>query len=318
MRTTPFLPFVYLSSIGQSSSFPGLRSNPVAVPEPNPQTNVLSDSGKQVIFVQQSNLDGREMLEKPAGSMVVEPVEVVDRTRPQREQDRRKAIFAVSLAVLSGVMDVICFQRFGCFAHLMTGNTFKCVTAATESRWRETAFLAAMVASYTAGASGYRLVDIVTEKLRQTKRHKKFILPSAFSLLSVILLPVFGLSDVLCRIWHLPTSILAFSWAFGSGMVNASTLNSMGIVTNAVTGHWNKVGVAFADQALLGEQNGALSMSRNVITATVLSICATNLTVKALVDKARLTSLLPPVGLVIGLVYFYLFRWYGQSEESAV
>lgn len=63
----------------------------------------------------------------------------------QQQQERSKTIFAVALAVISGALDVICFQRFGCFAHLMTGNTVKCLTAASEMRWAEVLFYAAMI-----------------------------------------------------------------------------------------------------------------------------------------------------------------------------
>jgi uncharacterized membrane protein YoaK (UPF0700 family) len=308
------------------------------------------------------------VLEKPEENMM-SPVAVVKsppRNVKKELVNRRQTQFAISLAILSGMLDVLSFQKFGCFVHLTTGNTFKCFTAATEMQWKQASFLAAMIACYTVGSGGFRFIDNAFQKQRNPKHNRQrrrrrrtsitadhseplvVSTTSSLSLLSFLLLPLFGLSDILVShvLPHWPSSIVAFCWALGSGMVNTAALHSMGVVTNAVTGHWSKIGIALADGIVSrkvddadaggddrtptnsnnhnhnnNNHSKAFTMSRNVIAATAISICVTNVFVKGVALSPRrggilqlMQSNLPPSGLVIGLLYFCLFQWYGGEE----
>lgn len=312
MRAYGFVPCLYLFTVGKSLSFPGIRhyssvSTEPALPEVS--TSFPAEASK-VVYVKK--LLGNESKENVSKT---DAIDSQDKQILRNKEEQRKVTFAVYLAALSGCLDIICFQRFGCFAHLMTGNTVKCLAAVTEMKWKEASFLATMVAFYTAGAAGYRLVDIWnTNTADQTAVATKN--KSTFSHLATILLPVFAIVDVLHRLSNVPAAVVAFVWAFGSGMVNASTMNTMGIVTNAVTGHWNKFGTAMMDLMVLGERKAATKTTYKVLLSTALSVCVTSLLAQIVSTRTRLVSFLPPIGVLIGLLYFVLFRWYGNPVKA--
>ena len=310
MRTSGLLPVVYLSNVGQTLSFPGIRQLQPTLPEPTLPPVPLTDD--KVIYLRKKH-NGEVVL--PADQLVDTVVEEKKAKEQQQQyqqlQERRKAVFAVYLAAVAGALDVICFQKFGCFAHLMTGNTVKCFAAVTEWKWAEAMFYATMVAFYTAGAAGYRMVDIFNEK--RGGKIGKGNEASTLKLLSTILLPIFALSEGIVRLLQLPTATGAFLWAFGNGIVNASTLNTMGIVTNAVTGHWNKLGIASMDRLLLGEKKDAIKVTYKVLAATAVSVIGTGLFTKFVGHRFTHSGLLSPSGLLIGFIYFAIFRWYGHG-----
>lgn len=313
MRTTGFLPVVYhLSNVGQTASFPGARRVQPILPEPATFPSVVvSDDNKQVVYLEEKH--GEEPLSVPVPDESTTKQGVAKNSLKDL-QERRKTRFAIYLAVVAGAMDVVCFQKFGCFAHLMTGNTVKCLTAATEMQWVEMLFYATMVASYTAGAASFRMVDILNEK-RGGKRGKEYE-GSTLRVLGGILLPVFAFSEGLVQILRWPAVSVAFLWSFGNGIVNASAMNAMGVVTNAVTGHWNRIGVASMDKLLLGERNEVVKTSYRVLAATALSVVATGFLTKVVGNRFKFGSLISPSGLLIGLVYFIIFRWYGSRPRQ--
>ena len=64
------------------------------------------------------------------------------------------------LAFFAGVADVMAFDHYGCFANMMTGNTFRAMGAIGASQWTEAAFHATLVLTYVLGVAAYRRVDI--------------------------------------------------------------------------------------------------------------------------------------------------------------
>ena len=64
------------------------------------------------------------------------------------------------LAFLAGVADVMAFDHYGCFANMMTGNTFRAMGALASSQWNEAGFHAALVLTYVMGVATYRRVDL--------------------------------------------------------------------------------------------------------------------------------------------------------------
>ena len=271
----------------------------------------VSDENPQVVYIKKKH--GEEPLPVPKPEEPTTEQSVANKISKDL-QERRKTTFAIYLAVVSGVLDVICLQKFGCFAHLMTGNTVKCLTAATEMQWAQVSFYCCMIASYTAGTAGYRMVDILNEK--RNRKIGKGNESSTLKILGSILLPVFAFSEVLVQVLQWPAVTVAFLWSFGNGIVNASTMNAMGVVTNAVTGHWNKLGIASMDRLLLGEKNGGVKTSYKVLAATAISVVATGLLAKFIGNRFKFGGLISPSGLLIGLVYFAIFRWYGNGPRQ--
>ena len=64
------------------------------------------------------------------------------------------------LAFFAGVADVMAFDHYGCFANMMTGNTFRAMGALASAQWGEAAFHAALVLTYVLGVAAYRRVDL--------------------------------------------------------------------------------------------------------------------------------------------------------------
>lgn len=306
MRTSSFLPVIYLSNVG---AFPGVRQlQPSVVPEPTLPPAPFAE--RKVVYVKKKIDEERN----PLAASEETSIEKDAKKHYEQLLERRKTTFAVYLAAVAGALDVICFQKFGCFAHLMTGNTVKIFTAATEMKWAQVSFYVAMVACYTAGAAVFRMVDILNEKRGGKVGRGKDV--STLKVLAGILLPIFALSEGLVRLLQWPAVTVAFLWSFGNGMVNVSTMNTMGIVTNAVTGHWNKLGVASIDRLMLGEKKQAVQVSYKVLAATALSIVGTSLLTKFMGNRFKSSGFLPPSGLLIGLVYFAIFRWYGNGPRQ--
>lgn len=311
MRNLIIVPFVALSNVRQILSFPGIRQE-------QPTASDRQRTGKP--FFVTSNDNGAAFLKSPLQrspqlSPLGEPelIEfIIDEKKLQKLRKKRKARFAVSLAAISGALDVICFRRFGCFAHMMTGNTVRCLTAITELRWKEAMFFVALVSMYTAGSAGFRMIDIWNTRRRENGKSM-----STFSILSSILLPVFIMSEALVHMFQLPTAMVAAMWSFGFGMVNASTHDATAAVTNAVTGHWIKFGLAAADGIMLGERRKGSRLSYHVLGATAASVCITSLAAQWMSHRPAVVSSLPPVGGLIGFAYFALFQWYAREPRVA-
>jgi hypothetical protein len=64
------------------------------------------------------------------------------------------------LAFFAGVADVMAFDHYGCFANMMTGNTFRAMGAIGSSQWAEAAFHATLILTYVLGVAAYRRVDM--------------------------------------------------------------------------------------------------------------------------------------------------------------
>lgn len=309
MRTLSLLPLVYLAYVRQTYSFPGKRQQGTATSNTEQRTLPpeipLED---RVLFIKKSHENEHHQDEAVAQAAAVEIAEELHSKKEfESLQQQRKTTFVISLAAVSGALDIVCLKKFGCFAHLMTGNTVKCLSAAMELKWKEASFYAGMVAFYTAGAAGYRLVDILNSKHKENK-YTATMEVMTFAKLSTVLLPVFALSDLLVQVLHGPTAAVAFMWAFGGGVVNASTMDGIGVVTSAVTGHWNKLGIAVCDILVRRRRNNVTKITFKVLGATALALCVTKFLYGRFNPRV-------PVGLVIGLTYYGLFRWYGNGPR---
>ena len=95
------------------------------------------------------------------------------------------------LAFLAGVADVMTFDHYGCYANMMTGNTFRAMGSLASSQWGEAAFHAALVLTYVTGVAAYRRVDLC-----QRVRSRPLLIASHVSLavLSPPLRPSLSLS----------------------------------------------------------------------------------------------------------------------------
>jgi uncharacterized membrane protein YoaK (UPF0700 family) len=229
---------------------------------------------------------------------------------PKLSPAQRKNWFMVSLLLMTGITEAICFRRFGCFPNMMTGNTVRCMDALVDGKLDSFLKHANMITSYVAGS-------FLFSTLKHTRQ--KYNLKTPTLIWVARLAPVlFGLSDVFGSslgnkqrdvVLRLPILALGF------GMINAAANDAVGTVTNAVTGHWTNVGLGTVERLIIPSQTPkGWIISLKVIGTFVLSLLATNVVYRWLETKPLLLSRLPPLGLGLGAVYFALLTWYSRSS----
>ena len=56
------------------------------------------------------------------------------------------------MAILAGITDALCLQRFHCFVTMMTGNTIVVSISLSEKRWKHALWRASLIMRYLLGA----------------------------------------------------------------------------------------------------------------------------------------------------------------------
>ena len=207
----------------------------------------------------------------------------------------------VSLVALTGITEGICYRRFGFFPNMMTGNTVRCMDALADM-----ALLGSMILSYISGGALFQLIPKAAEKGKSY---------SHLAWVAGIALFVLGLSDFVAVTfdrWRMPLL------AIGFGLINAAANDSVGSVTNAVTGHWTKIGLGTAERLVFPDQKSKdWTKSIKVVGTFMVSIFTTTITYKWLETQPSILSRLPPLGTSLGFAYAMLFCWYSQTRSSS-
>lgn len=262
-----------------------------------------------------------------------------------------KTLLVYSLMAITGSVEAICFQTFECFPNMMTGNTVRMLTALVDMQWRYLAWYGSMVIAYVFGSSFYRIVDMRTKE-QEAKIHitDKAVEQSGvdnassvrgagrnFSTLdkvAAISILIFSLSDLLSKFftsaanghfslrqifkvrpdrhWRLPLMALGF------GFVNAAGTEACGAVTNAVTGHWAKIGLGMAESMLSSSPKSREAARTSIIgiSSFSVSLFVTTFTIRWLNAHAPgIISRLPPMGFSFGLLYAGIFAWYSNRQR---
>jgi uncharacterized membrane protein YoaK (UPF0700 family) len=233
-----------------------------------------------------------------------------------------KTIFTVALVMLSGITEGICFHRFRCFPNMMTGNTIRGLDALADGYVSTAMMHGSLILAYVAGGALFKFLDVLYQQRQQEKENAVGSSSSTLSSNNLLLVWVarvafvlFGVSDLMgCKrdMWRLPPLALGF------GMINAATMDVLGVVTNAVTGHWTKIGVGMAERALLKSDtnnNKGYRTSLQTVGTFVSSMLVTNLVYRWLETQApMLLSRLPPLGMSLGVLYTSLLTWYSRCD----
>ena len=70
----------------------------------------------------------------------------------QQHSFPQKLRFASIMAILAGITDALCLQRFHCFVTMMTGNTIVMSISLSEKRWKHALWRASLIMRYLLGA----------------------------------------------------------------------------------------------------------------------------------------------------------------------
>jgi uncharacterized membrane protein YoaK (UPF0700 family) len=179
--------------------------------------------------------------------------------------------------------------------NLVDGNYTSCVR------------LASMILLYAAGSGYFNWIQQTRKQATKDRSNNPSpaVAAQSASLLTSIApraLVLFVLADILsARCSHklfLPTVSLAF------GLVNAAAQDTTGIVTNAVTGHIQKIGIG-AVAAWQGQDKQNL----NYQSLYFCTLFCASLIVGSIVREQQWIAL--PLGTSFGVIYASLFVWYG-------
>ena len=112
--------------------------------------------------------------------------------------------------------------------------------------------------------------------------------------------------------------------AVAFGMINAATQESIGAVTNAVTGHYGKIGLGIGENLFLQlkKDSDGKSVNNTPFFTSLQGVCSfggslilTNLVFQWIERKHTwLLSRLPPFGMTLGILYYLLLTWYVKSK----
>jgi uncharacterized membrane protein YoaK (UPF0700 family) len=240
-------------------------------------------------------------------------IELVATTKlSSMSMDTKKNLFIFALLTLTGISEAICFRRFGCFPNMMTGNTVRSMTFLADLEFEKALFHAALIASYVAGGGLFTIMDVISNKKTNNELQKDS--KSTLPLVAGVGLVLFCGSDVLNKLMVNARAGLPIL-ALGYGMINAATLNVVGTVTNAITGHWTKVGLGVGDYLVDPKQKGAFpTISAGCVLAFCLSVVSTGIVFNRIVARPTLLARMPPFGTSFGLLYAILLIWYSNTK----
>jgi uncharacterized membrane protein YoaK (UPF0700 family) len=217
--------------------------------------------------------------------------------------NQRKATFTVLLAMLSGLSDTLCFRKYGFFSNMVTGNTVRLGFSLAEKRFADAIYFGSVNVCYLAGGVLYHCIDLVTDKnSKEEEKPSRWVAPAA--------LAIFVLRDVTMLVipagkWSMPLLTVGF------GLVNAASLNVLGYITMAVTGHVTKVGTGIVDYTQSRSFGTSPTTSAIVVSSFITSIVLSAWVHDWVVNtQPHILSKIPPIGTTFGILYALLFGWY--------
>jgi uncharacterized membrane protein YoaK (UPF0700 family) len=229
-------------------------------------------------------------------------MEVSRSEKEQAAMRQRKSTMISLLGAMSGVGGTLCCKRFSFFVHMMTGGFIRTATAISNGVWQTALYDMSLVLSYASGCTIYRFFDI-HHKSREDS-------PSALPVsIAAAALLAFLVGDIMNQM--LPMSSgksMAPFFALGFGLVNAFSMNTVGAVTNAATGHLTRVSVGIADTITFGAPTK--NCSPRYILSFFGSILATSLLCNQAADTPLNALRLLPLGSCIGSIYAAILVWY--------
>ena len=243
----------------------------------------------------------------------------------QLRQQRRDAVFVAMLGGLCGMVDALFCHHFDCYANMMTGNTIKLANSLAHDEYRAAAKYFMMILFYMSGCSLWPVIQRNAEQQRQVHASStsssttapmskptrlRHIVPAMFGL--------FVLSDVAAKLVHPSLFLPILSVAFG--LVNTATIDCIGVVTNAATGHVSKIGMGLVGYVLQGCGKGNVPLQHvgYLLSFAGAILVTTKLYGAWLLTGKGLRLWLPPLGLTLGCLYAAAVLWYTSPLTPSV
>jgi len=162
--------------------------------------------------------------------------------------------FTSFMAFMAGCSDVLCFQRFHCYAAMMTGNIVALSIAMAEQHSRDVLWRLTLIFGYLTGVIAAKSTDSWCQrKGKETCRTLAPVILAIFAIGDRLIQSSAGIiSDKIKwekRKWFM--SILAV----GYGIVYSTANQALnGTITNLLTGHLTKLGNAAYNRYVISER----------------------------------------------------------------
>jgi uncharacterized membrane protein YoaK (UPF0700 family) len=168
------------------------------------------------------------------------------------------------LAFVAGWYDVICFKQYKCYANMMTGNTLNLCMRVGNRDPVDVSLIASAIANFSCGFTFFKYLDM---KMKSR---------GSCTAVAPLILGLFTLTDVYRKKfpnarWHL------LPLAVAGGIINSISAERAKIVTNMMTGHYQKLSSDLADylsKGLSREQLSSASLSVRVVATFCSGVCA--------------------------------------------
>ena len=147
--------------------------------------------------------------------------------------------FASIMAGLAGCSDVICLQKFNCYATMMTGNVITLSLAISEQQLKDVLWRMSLIGSYVIGAASVRCIELLyQESLSQnTKSSKQHIRVAVAPMIAT----VFAIANQLIT-KDIGQRYNVAMLALGYGMVYSTANQVVSTITQLLTNHITKLG----------------------------------------------------------------------------
>jgi uncharacterized membrane protein YoaK (UPF0700 family) len=223
-------------------------------------------------------------------------------TANNNDPTSRTALLIPILGMLTGLSGVLCYRRFNCFLHMMTGCTFRAATSFVEGSWSAVALDVGIILSFITGTACFRLME--TKRAATT-----FPLPLTVALSSSI---AFCLSDILYCQSSVFSRLVCPLLALGFGILNAFSTTVLGVVTSAATGHYTKIGLGCAETVLLRKNNNSQT-SQAYLKGFISSVLLVSVLYRQVTTRWTGLIVPPPLGLTLAVCYTTVFAWYSYG-----
>ena len=266
--------------------------------------------------LKRKNLLQKTLIPEPTSS-VISPLVVPEPPRTRIAQKGNNHLFVVlcCLATLTGISEAICFRRFGAFPNMMTGNTVRLCSFVSTGEYSKATFPLSLIVSYVLGGALYQTIQIQQQQSTSTSA------PLLLYKVSKLAFGFFVLSDIMAFLTKSPRSSSLWLMSIAHGMINAATVAQLKTVTNAVTGHWQSIGIGLGDLISKNKQISKSSKTSTLIVSCfVTSLLITGWIMNWMIanSKSILSTMIAklPFATSFGGAYLLLFSWYHKSTTK--
>ncbi|KAG7365749.1 DUF1275 domain containing protein [Nitzschia inconspicua] len=248
----------------------------------------------------------------------------ISSTTPKQfpSKDRLDSRFAVAMMALAGYVEGFCLLRYHAFPNMMTGNAVKLVEAMCTCNPYKVVYNTCLIVLYMMGASLYvQWKEFAMQQQTQNNNQKHNNLQSRLTRgVAFWSILTFLASDVL---FHGSTATRLPLLGMAFGILHSYTLDTVGIIPFAMTGHMGKIGMAVTQNHLLEKKQQPSSIydpkgyrtSIKGLFAFLASAGVANFAF-AITQHVTWKRYVPPLGITLAVLYGLLFRWYDLQSNK--